>query len=274
MRKKFLVTLCTILCLASTTSVFAKDYTAPTDNAEVPIDFTMESLFTVTLPENIQGKATKEVNFNYSVEGNIASNELVTVKPENSTFTLSDITSKTIDANVSIPKTDFRYTEIVTKNTQEGTVSVVNLPAGKWDGICKFLINLDTLPTEKAAGMYDADGNLIASLSASQMLDFYLKYRSIPTVLGIDASSIYEVVLPNEAVVPFNCFNGCVNLQKVTIPSSYIAINGGAFAGCTNLEVTVPSSIDEISSTAFTNVKHVYYEGTATGSPWGANAIN
>ena len=29
-----------------------------------------------------------------------------------------------------------------------------------------------------------------------------------------------------------------------------------------------------ITSNAFKDVEHIYYNGTATGSPWGAKAVN
>lgn len=42
----------------------------------------------------------------------------------------------------------------------------------------------------------------------------------------------------------------------------------------TTLDVTIPDSISEIGSTCFKNVNHLYYNGTAEGSPWGAKAVN
>ena len=61
----------------------------------------------------------------------------------------------------------------------------------------------------------------------------------------------------------------------MTIPNSVITIRNGAFGGCTSLnDLKVPESVTSIEDGAFYGVPHITYNGTATGSPWGATAIN
>ena len=52
-------------------------------------------------------------------------------------------------------------------------------------------------------------------------------------------------------------------------------IGEGAFANSGILtDLTVPDSVTTIDNEAFYNVPNVNYNGTATGRPWGALAIN
>lgn len=64
-------------------------------------------------------------------------------------------------------------------------------------------------------------------------------------------------------------------MTSVTIPNSVTSIEGGAFYDCSGLtNVTIPNSVTSIGGYAFNNVKHIIYAGSATGSPWGAIAVN
>ena len=70
-------------------------------------------------------------------------------------------------------------------------------------------------------------------------------------------------------------FRGCSGLTSVTIPSSVASIGILVFEGCSGLtSVTIPSSVTSISGSAFYNVRHIEYYGSATGSPWGAISMN
>ncbi len=70
-------------------------------------------------------------------------------------------------------------------------------------------------------------------------------------------------------------FVGCTGLTSITIPNSVTSIGFGAFSGCTGLtSVTIPESVTSIGSYAFGKVPNIMYNGTATGSPWGARSVN
>ena len=75
-----------------------------------------------------------------------------------------------------------------------------------------------------------------------------------------------NVVIP--ATVVYN--STTYNVTELRSISDY-----GSFVGCSGLtSVTIPNSVTSIGSSAFYNVRHIIYNGTATGSPWGALSVN
>lgn len=70
-------------------------------------------------------------------------------------------------------------------------------------------------------------------------------------------------------------FSGCESLTDIEIPDSVHYIWEYAFSGCIGLDgITIPSTVTNIHDNAFKNIPHIYYSGSASGSPWGALAIN
>ena len=114
-----------------------------------------------------------------------------------------------------------------------------------------------------------------------------------------NCSNLESVDIPNSVItIGDHAFNGCSNLDSINIPNSVTTISTWAFASCKGLtSVTIPNSVTFIGSWAFSNctgltsitipnsvttiengafniVKNVVYNGTATGSPWGALTVN
>ena len=84
-------------------------------------------------------------------------------------------------------------------------------------------------------------------------------------------------IMPNLAcnTIPANLFNGCVGLTSIEIPANVTSIGANAFNGCTGVNsIEVPSTVTSIGSNAFLNVLDINYNGSATGSPWGALCVN
>ena len=84
------------------------------------------------------------------------------------------------------------------------------------------------------------------------------------------------VKIPNSVTTIGNsAFYNCSSLTSVTIPSSVTTIGNYAFGNCRGLaSVTIPNAVTTIGYKAFYNVKMIYYQGSASGQPWGALCMN
>ncbi|MBR5984123.1 MAG: leucine-rich repeat protein [Bacteroidales bacterium] len=89
-------------------------------------------------------------------------------------------------------------------------------------------------------------------------------------------SGLTSVTIPNSVTsIGDQAFSGCTGLTSVTIGNSVASIGNSAFSGCTGLtSVTIPNSVTSIGESAFYLVRNIVYNGTATGSPWGALMVN
>ena len=66
----------------------------------------------------------------------------------------------------------------------------------------------------------------------------------------------------------------CTSLNNVTISEGVTSIGDYAFFKCNFINIEIPLSVTKIGMSAFFKVPHIYYNGSATGSPWGALAMN
>ena len=100
------------------------------------------------------------------------------------------------------------------------------------------------------------------------------------TAIGVCAfqncTGLTSITIPNSVTyIEVGSFSGCTGLTSVTIPNSVTTIEGLAFQNCTGLtSLTIPKSVTIIRYRAFCSVKNIIYNGTASGSPWGALHVN
>ena len=89
-------------------------------------------------------------------------------------------------------------------------------------------------------------------------------------------SALTSITLPNSVTsIGSWAFYNCSSLTSITIPNSVTTIGDYAFRYCASLtSITIPNSVTSIGNYAFYNVPNVVYNGSATGSPWGARSVN
>ncbi|MBR5778006.1 MAG: leucine-rich repeat domain-containing protein [Bacteroidales bacterium] len=122
-----------------------------------------------------------------------------------------------------------------------------------------------------------ATGSPWGALSVNGYVEDNFVYAdSTKTVLKAYIGTSTSVTIPNSVTsIGRSAFEGCTGLTTVTIPNSVTSIGMCAFEGCTGLTtVTIPNSVTSIGRSAFGLVKHIIYNGTDTGSPWGALSVN
>lgn len=88
-------------------------------------------------------------------------------------------------------------------------------------------------------------------------------------------SGLGSVTIPNSVTsIGDYAFSNCSGLGSVTIPNSVTIIGDYAFSNCSRLgSMTIPNSVTSIRKNAFNKVRHIEYDGNATGSPWGAYSM-
>ena len=273
------------------------------ENTTATTDVTIDggdSTFTVTVPKKMAGTGESgTLSYTVEVEGDIAGDQHVFAVPDEKVV-LKQAKKSDVDASITQDKTEWVADEFATVGN--GLITYNGLSAGTWEGIFNFNVGIaDDTPAGLVAGLYGADDVLLCELTPEDFNGEYggSAYDNLPESKGIDEASVAKVVIPEGTTsIGHNAFSGCTSLTSVTIPNSVTSIDYCAFSSCTSLtsvtipdsvtsigdsvfircssltSVTIPDSVTSISGNAFKNVPHIYYNGTATGSPWGAKAIN
>lgn len=135
---------------------------------------------------------------------------------------------------------------------------------------CKSLVSINIPNTVTSIGINAFDGcTSLTSVNISNNI------TSIEDYTFSDCTSLASVTIPEGVTSIGNyAFDGCTSLTSVGIPSTVTDIGNYAFEDCTSLTANIPDNVKNIGGYAFRNAPHIYYNGTATGSPWGALAIN
>ena len=89
-------------------------------------------------------------------------------------------------------------------------------------------------------------------------------------------NSLTNVTIPNSVTsIGYDAFYKCSGLTSITIPDGVTSIGDYAFSYCTGLtSITILDSVTSIGESAFYMVPNIVYSGAASGSPWGARALN
>ena len=139
--------------------------------------------------------------------------------------------------------------------------------------ICALLCAMSLMAeTVKIDGLYYSLGNTAATLVKDQTSNlstykeyinvtipasvYYNNYTYPVTSLGTSAfegcTNLQSVTLPNSiTVINTDAFYGCVKLGSVNLPEGLTAINLRAFYNCNLSSVTIPSTVTSIGNSAF-----------------------
>ena len=92
----------------------------------------------------------------------------------------------------------------------------------------------------------------------------------------LGCSSLTSITIPDSVTdIGYQVFSYCSSLTSITIGSGVTSIGSYAFLGCSSLtSITIPDSVTSIEDDAFYMVPNIVYSGAASGSPWGARALN
>lgn len=74
----------------------------------------------------------------------------------------------------------------------------------------------------------------------------------------------------NTVVIP----DTVTSIRRYRDPNNNFCISGSYSLGQFYTDIQIPNTVTDIQDWSFKNVKHIEYHGSATGSPWGAEAIN
>ena len=89
-------------------------------------------------------------------------------------------------------------------------------------------------------------------------------------------TALESVIIGNGVTsIDGGAFYECSELINVSVGDSVTVIGASAFAGCNRLSfIYLPDGVETIVDYAFNDVGCVYYNGNATGAPWGAKVLN
>lgn len=128
-----------------------KDITANVESESCTVHAEVGSQFTVTIPKKITlGGESKSGSYTVTCTGNIAGDEYVLVKPDE-TFAMSQSGKKDVTATVTQATTMFRGDNYVKDlvdgeakmaSGANGSISAQDLTAGSWNGTFNFEIEL------------------------------------------------------------------------------------------------------------------------------------
>jgi hypothetical protein len=267
-KKSMSLLLTGVMLLGMTTPVFAtvkETNTVTTDRTtETEVIYNQESSFMVRIPKLIDLGSDKLTNYTVGVSGDISSDEVIKVVPEDS-FLMKDISGgenpkADITATVTQDKTEWIFNEF--DIIGNGNVSAPDLTSGKWQGSFWFNINLEKNILEP--GLYDANGVMLCAWEDSGIdIDqpLYWPDSSKQDTARYIINNIYPetimVVLPNniETIGSYE-FYECDSLETIIIPDSVTDIRTSVFYGCDNLEnIVIPSSVKYIGEANFKKTK-------------------
>jgi hypothetical protein len=239
-----------IMILGSMAPIFAtvtKEQTITSnETAQTEVIYNQASSFEVIVPKLVDLGADKMTNYEVTILGDISSDEVIKVVPEES-FLMKDKSGTSnlkadVEATVTQDKTEWIFNEFETK--ANGNISAPNLTAGSWEGSFFFNIKLDKASAEEIEYV-----DFVLTKDNYEMAGIKLDDNiTIPETFEYDGN-YYRITEIGEAAFDNNDI-----LTSITIPSSVKKIGDVSFAACNSLEnVIISEGVLEIGKMAFSN---------------------
>jgi hypothetical protein len=124
-----------------------EQYVTEDSNGDCQIVYEQASTYTIVLPKKIILGTDKMAEYNVSVNGDIASDQRLSIIPDSTTI-MSDVSGGTkadVEATIVQDKEVWTWQDVDASMISVGTVSAEDLSAGAWAGTFKFNIALETL---------------------------------------------------------------------------------------------------------------------------------
>ncbi len=191
-------------------------------------------------------------------------------------FKSSNLTKVTIpDSVVKIDIFAFYQSSLTEVTIPDSVTSIGDFAFTYSRRISKIVIGSGL--TELGREIFKADNNANAD-GVTTGTEIEIKGESL-TVIGYQAlygCRMTTLTLPESlTLLDEDCMSGCGNLTTVNIPKGVVEIKKNALYNCKKIKnLVVPDSVTAIGSNAFKNIQHIKYNGSASGSPWGAQSIN
>jgi hypothetical protein len=164
------------------------------NNAQTEVFYNQESSFEVIVPKLVDLGVDKMTNYEVTVSGDISSDEVIKVIPEES-FLMKDKSGTSnlkadVEATVTQDKTEWIFNEFATK--ANGNISAPNLTAGNWEGSFFFNIkltnyNINVIAKNEAGEDLNASATYITGKEKENLLNSLIEEGFINSIEEVDA---------------------------------------------------------------------------------------
>ena len=243
--------------------------------------------FIVKVPKKLVVSKDHSTEYKVTASGHLVEGHSLNVIPSEKVSLTSTNNDITLESTVKQDKTSFNAEDLEAFNEVEITGYIGKIQrtdndslddiSGSYTGTMIFTISIDDGSTPEVVkyGLFSDDGIVIIKSWDQLVTDGDITVEG--TTVKKSKKSLYGdlKIADNITSIGDNAFQSCSDLTIVNIPDSVTSIGDNAFQSCNNLLlITIPDSVTSIGNNAFDGVLKIHYNGTASGSPWGATYMN
>ncbi len=237
--------------------------------SDVEVTYQQSSNYSVTIPKTITLASNKRAGYSVKVSGDIDTNQRVYVAPvdiisdtEEIDFYMKDQNGKKDDVVATVTQNKIYWnSEEVTSGYEEtdNSISALDLTSGTWKGTFQVEIKLQSSGNDnngneddkqQVAGLYDADGVLLASWEESGIDDTCSNASDVIVRTYPNTSKV--IISDSVTSLATNAFYYCNALTELELPNSITKLNNQAINYCNSLtHVYIPDSVSDIGQYNF-----------------------